>query len=524
MDDPKRTTSQRSSSNAASTDTVKQAEDFSGSPIAYIRFSIEQLPVLKWAAGVGTLAMIVVMIAFWHVSAVAIIFGSLAIFVGMFGLLIFSALVHPPLRRAPRPPLLSVIMLWSFALLIIAASALAFSGLFFNRPIRLRDFIIPEPANPNISRAAKGEEDTKLRAVSEAKRRLGDALKYKRVNAIGIEFVVPAPERPLLTLDESASLLENDTDAMSKAQLAIAKGNFAAADRETDEYRRMMPQDARGLQDLLGDRAFFSRQWDQALDAYSNACHLSASDEHGQLGRLATIAMLGWGDPRHEAPIKLAAEQALAATQRESYGRAYACLLIGIVKTNQRNTISPGGIKFPEGDARSPSEAEDQAPYFLRMSMAYFNRDSFPHERCSALLHLSSAMIGYSNRYFIDRFRGPSAFAYIAAVDAEVLTILRRDDHPFEWAKAHTDCAFALWWQRRLQSDVDHHPEKAPLMELIMDHLHAAESGFEIAHHPRDAERVRVFRQEFLKVDSQPESQPTPTSRPIRPRAATMPS
>ncbi|HEU5078833.1 MAG TPA: hypothetical protein VFT72_06450 [Opitutaceae bacterium] len=129
-----------------STDTESDGSGREGladatNPIGFLRYAAAQLPILKWAIGVVGLVALIGIITAWHLKPAAMIFGAIAIFVGMFGLFVFSALVNPRARKAPRPPLVSQIALWFFVLLCMGASALTFTGLFFNRPIPLRDMV-----------------------------------------------------------------------------------------------------------------------------------------------------------------------------------------------------------------------------------------------------------------------------------------------------------------------------------------------------------------------------------------------
>lgn len=129
-------------------------EGETASPVGFLTFALKRLPLLVWAVGIGGIAAIVAIIASFNVPPAAIIFGSLGVFVGMFGLLIFAALVQP-LESRRKPPLASLVLLWCFCSLIAASGFLTASSLFFDVPVRLRSLIVPETtrslASPSTS-------------------------------------------------------------------------------------------------------------------------------------------------------------------------------------------------------------------------------------------------------------------------------------------------------------------------------------------------------------------------------------
>jgi hypothetical protein len=137
-----------------------------GTPVGFLGEAIRRLPVLAWAIGVGGVVAIGVIVSTWKPSPVVAIFGSLGLFVGMFGLFIFSALVAP--SHVTKPPPFSLFVLWAFSILLVITGFLAASSLFFDSPVALRTLLFPtkpiatsEPSSSSVVSSANGALTTK---------------------------------------------------------------------------------------------------------------------------------------------------------------------------------------------------------------------------------------------------------------------------------------------------------------------------------------------------------------------------
>ncbi|HEV3076945.1 MAG TPA: TIR domain-containing protein [Thermoanaerobaculia bacterium] len=119
-----------------------QGASLSGAtPVGFLAEAVHRLPVVAWAIGVGGVVAIAVIVSAWKPSPMVAIFGSLGLFVGMFGLFIFSALIAP--SHVAKPPLVSLFVLWAFSVLLVGSGFLGASSLFFDSPIPLRTLLFP---------------------------------------------------------------------------------------------------------------------------------------------------------------------------------------------------------------------------------------------------------------------------------------------------------------------------------------------------------------------------------------------
>lgn len=115
-------------------------------PLGFLGFALKQLPILIWGVGVGGVIAVAAIAFGFGVPAPVAIFGSLAVFVGMFGLLTFASLVQPSTVQT-KPPMVALVMLWSFAIILIASGVLTATSVFFDEPIPLRSLIVPAPSS-----------------------------------------------------------------------------------------------------------------------------------------------------------------------------------------------------------------------------------------------------------------------------------------------------------------------------------------------------------------------------------------
>lgn len=124
-----------------STSKTKHPRDSSmETPVGLLAAALKHLPALWYAVGVAAVIGLLAIMRAWNLPAAVTVFGGLGIFICMFGLLIFVALVQNPLQATP--PVISLVALWAFGLILIACGLLLASSVFFNWPITLRDLIV----------------------------------------------------------------------------------------------------------------------------------------------------------------------------------------------------------------------------------------------------------------------------------------------------------------------------------------------------------------------------------------------
>lgn len=118
------------------------AESGMTSAAGFLKFALKESPIIGWGVGVGGLIAVVAIVSLFPMPPVVAVFGTIGVFVGMFGLWIFSALVKPP-RTQTKPPIISLVVLWSFGLIVAGSGFLLASSLFFDAPVQLRSLIVP---------------------------------------------------------------------------------------------------------------------------------------------------------------------------------------------------------------------------------------------------------------------------------------------------------------------------------------------------------------------------------------------
>jgi len=160
------------------------------SPIQLLREAIKAVPPLKYALGVVGLVAAVAIVRAFRINAEIAALGSVAILILMVALLIFARLTKAAKHHFMLP---SLVMMWSFLLLVIAAAGLLFSSAFFGWPINFR-------ALPRMTVSGRVE----------------DLLKSAQLRLIATDY-----EGAWLTL-QRAEALQSRSDALLATQADVA--------------------------------------------------------------------------------------------------------------------------------------------------------------------------------------------------------------------------------------------------------------------------------------------------------------
>jgi len=117
-------------------------------PVSLVLAATKRIKAIWWGVGVAAVLALVAIVSKWNVPVPGLVLGGLGLFVGMFGLVVFAALVMPPPEGA-KPPLMSLVAAWAFIILLICCGFLTANSFFFDAPIPLRSKFFPQPPNPS---------------------------------------------------------------------------------------------------------------------------------------------------------------------------------------------------------------------------------------------------------------------------------------------------------------------------------------------------------------------------------------
>ena len=105
------------------------------SPFRILKEAIKAVPAVKYALGIAGVASVIAIVAGFKIDYRIAVFGTIIMIALMLLLLIFSNAASPGNKRSLRLP--SMVLTWSFLLLIIFSTTLLATSFFFSWPQEL---------------------------------------------------------------------------------------------------------------------------------------------------------------------------------------------------------------------------------------------------------------------------------------------------------------------------------------------------------------------------------------------------
>lgn len=112
-------------------------------PVTLILAAAKRIAAVWWFVGAAAVTALVAIASQWAVSPLAVVFGTIGIFVSTVALYLFASLLKPPPANK-KPPLPAMVMLWSLLLIFVASGACTFTSFFFDRPIPMRSLLLEQ--------------------------------------------------------------------------------------------------------------------------------------------------------------------------------------------------------------------------------------------------------------------------------------------------------------------------------------------------------------------------------------------
>ncbi len=202
--------------------TNNASSEWSFSPPSLLRLAVRQVPVLRYALGVGGISAIIsIVLLGWKLRPEYAAFGTLIVFAFMTIIIILSALSKISSANLRLPAL---VLTWSFLSLTLITSGLFVSCAFFNAPKTLSCLVdsarCPPPIQPGNARAAPDKTD-----LTEADRRVLDYMNQilaLRGDFEAIDRNPTAPERVKVEGKRLADLIEGvDSKALTTPRKVI---------------------------------------------------------------------------------------------------------------------------------------------------------------------------------------------------------------------------------------------------------------------------------------------------------------
>lgn len=129
------------------------------SPFRILKEAIKAVPAVKYALGVAGVASVIAIVAGFKVDYRIAVFGTIIMIALMLLLLVFSNAASPKNKRSLRLP--SLVLTWSFLLLIIFSTTLLATSFFFSWPQELAFYFPPkiEKISVTLSGSVVNEND-----------------------------------------------------------------------------------------------------------------------------------------------------------------------------------------------------------------------------------------------------------------------------------------------------------------------------------------------------------------------------
>ncbi|MCI0494915.1 carboxypeptidase-like regulatory domain-containing protein [candidate division KSB1 bacterium] len=119
------------------------------SPFRILKEAIKAVPAVKYALGVAGIASVIAIVAGFKIDYRIAVFGTIIMIGLMLLLLIFSNAASPKNKRSLRLP--SLVLTWSFLLLILFSTTLLASSFFFSWPQELAFYFPPNVEKINVA-------------------------------------------------------------------------------------------------------------------------------------------------------------------------------------------------------------------------------------------------------------------------------------------------------------------------------------------------------------------------------------
>lgn len=119
------------------------------SPFRILKEAIKVVPAVKYALGIAGVASVIAIVAGFKIDYRIAVFGTIIMIGLMLLLLIFSNAASPQNKRSLRLP--SLVLTWSFLLLIICSTTLLSTSFFFSWPQELAFYFPPDIEKINVT-------------------------------------------------------------------------------------------------------------------------------------------------------------------------------------------------------------------------------------------------------------------------------------------------------------------------------------------------------------------------------------
>lgn len=135
------------------------------SPFRILKEAIKAVPAVKYALGIAGVASVIAIVAGFKIDYRIAVFGTIIMIALMLLLLIFSNAASPRNKRSLRLP--SMVLTWSFLLLIIFSTTLLATSFFFSWPQELA-FYFPHDIDKNNIIISGKVTDTDGKPINDA--------------------------------------------------------------------------------------------------------------------------------------------------------------------------------------------------------------------------------------------------------------------------------------------------------------------------------------------------------------------